>query len=152
MSFLLLFAVWVAGGTIVKIQPAPPPDTSGYVWDAACKDCHAAIHAAWTHTKHATAINRLSAAEREKECAGCHLTGSLLIVADSAGKPLNAGVQCESCHGPGREHAESAAAGSPKPLARKPDQKVCEDCHNNRGPHFRGFFYAAMSPLVHRTK
>jgi hypothetical protein len=152
MSFLLLLAVWIAGGAPVGAQPVAAPDTSAYVWDAACKDCHTAVHAAWARTKHATAINRLSVAERQQECVGCHVTGAPTLLGDEAGKPQNAGVQCESCHGPGRQHAETAASGSPAPLPAKPDQKLCETCHSSRSPHFRGFFYAAMAPLVHRVR
>jgi hypothetical protein len=153
MTFLLLLAAWVAGGAFGNTQEAtPPPDTSAYVWDAACKDCHSDIHTAWSRTKHATAINSLSPAQRQQECAGCHLTGSSSIVADASGKPVNAGVQCESCHGAAREHAEAAVSGSPTRLPRKPDQKLCETCHNSKSPHFRGFFYAAMAPLVHKVK
>ena len=152
MAFLLLIAAWIAGGAATVRQPAPPPDTSGYVWDAACKDCHAEIHAAWGRTKHATAINRLSEAERQQACIGCHVTGAATLLPNPSGGTLNAGVQCESCHGPGRQHAQSAASGSPAPFARKPDQKMCEECHSSKSPHFRGFFYAAMAPLVHKVK
>lgn len=151
MWLLLLLVAWVASGTFINAQPAVPPDTSGYVWEAACKDCHQDVHTAWARTKHSTAINRLTAADKEKECASCHVTGSTRIVADESGKAMNAGVQCESCHGPGREHAESAAGGSPKPFSSKPDQKLCETCHNDKSPHYRGFYYAAMNPLVHKV-
>jgi hypothetical protein len=179
MSLLMLLVAWVASGTLSFSQPAqtappaqpaapaqtapavpatPPAetvqpaaaDTSGYVWDAACKDCHADIHAAWARTKHKTALNRLSAADQEKECAACHLTGSPKpIVLD--GKVLNTGVQCESCHGPGRAHAESAKAGTPAKFAKKPGEALCGDCHNSKSPHFHGFFYSAMKPLVHKV-
>ena len=57
-------------------QPATPADTTAYVWDEACKDCHSDIYEAWARTKHKTALNRLSTTEREQPCAACHLTGS----------------------------------------------------------------------------
>jgi predicted CXXCH cytochrome family protein len=167
MTFLLLLAAFAAGGTIGNTRAAsaeitqaapvetsqatPAPDTSGYAWEASCKDCHGDIHAAWGRTKHATAINSLSQEQRGQECVRCHVTGAQSLIKDDAGKPVNAGVQCESCHGAAREHAATAATGAPTKL-RKPDQKLCESCHNSKSPHFRGFFYAAMAPLVHKVK
>jgi nitrate/TMAO reductase-like tetraheme cytochrome c subunit len=151
MSLVMLLVAWVAGGTLLLSQPAAPADTSGYVWDAACKDCHSDIHEAWARTKHKTALNRLSAGDQEKECAGCHLTAAAKpIVAE--GKVLNSGVQCETCHGPGRAHVESAKAGTPATFPRKPAETLCADCHSSKSPHFHGFFYAAMKPLVHKVK
>lgn len=146
---LLVFA-WVAGGALTVAQPAPPADTSGYVWADACKDCHKEVHEAWSKTKHSSTLNRLSSADQEKECAACHVTGALTPI-HLESKVVNAGVQCETCHGPGREHAESAAGGgTPKPTSMKPDQRLCEQCHNSKSPRFRGFYYAAMRPLVHK--
>jgi hypothetical protein len=176
MSLLMLLVAWVASGTLffsqaaqpgAPAQPAPvtqpapatqpaataapAADTSGYVWDAACKDCHSDIHEAWARTKHKTALNRLSAADQETECAGCHLTGSTKAVLED-GKVVNSGVQCESCHGPGRAHAESAKAGTPQKFAKKPGEALCVDCHSSKSPHFHGFFYSAMKPLVHKVQ
>jgi hypothetical protein len=149
--WMLLVLAWLAGGTLTAAQPTPPADTSGYVWAGACKDCHTNVHEAWSKTKHSTTLNRLSSADQQKDCAGCHLTGALTPILNE-GKAVNAGVQCETCHGPGRAHAESAVAGTPTPMPVKPNQKLCEQCHNSNSPRFRGFFYSAMLPLVHKTK
>jgi hypothetical protein len=143
--------VWVAGGTLSYSQPAAPADTSAYVWDAACKDCHSDIYDAWARTKHKTALNRLAPAEREQACAGCHLTGSAApIMAD--GKVINTGVQCESCHGPGKAHVDSAKAGTPAKFAATPGEATCVACHNEKSPHYNGFFFAAMKGFVHKAK
>lgn len=149
MSLVMLLLLWVAGGT-AQNQPAPKPETptpSPYVWAKGCKDCHTEIYNAWEKTKHATALIRLSADDQQKDCAACHLTGGTKVLDDKA----NAGIQCEGCHGPGRAHAESAAAGKPSPITKKPDPKVCETCHNDKSPHFHGFYYDAMRGLVHKT-
>lgn len=153
MSLLLLLIVWVAGGTLSYSQPAAPADTSGYVWDAACKECHAEIHDAWAKTKHKTALNRLSAAEHEQPCAACHLTGSAKPVS-LEGKIVNAGVQCESCHGPGKDHVDSAKGGAavPTKMGTKPGESLCVQCHSDKSPHFHGFFFSAMKGFVHKTK
>jgi hypothetical protein len=151
MSLLVLLITWVAGGTLSYSQPATPADTTAYVWDEACKDCHSDIYEAWARTKHKTALNRLSTTEREQPCAACHLTGSATpIVAD--GKVLNTGVQCEGCHGPGKDHAESAKAGTPSKFAKTPGESTCVACHNEKSPHFNGFFFSAMKGFVHKTK
>ena len=149
MSLLLLLVAWVAGGTLLNAQPAVPADTSGYVWDAGCKDCHAEIYDTWAKTRHKSALTHLSAGDQANACAACHVTGSAMPLTVD-GKILNAGVQCEACHGPGREHAESAKAGTPTKFAKKPGEALCLQCHNSKSPRFKGFFYAAMKPLVHK--
>lgn len=153
MSLLTLLVAWVASGTLLFSQPTAPADTSEYVWDAACKECHSEIHEAWAKTKHKTALNRLSASDQEQTCAGCHLTGSAKPVL-LEGKIVNTGVQCESCHGPGRAHTESAkaAGGTPVKFAKTPNESTCVECHSSKSPHFHGFFYSAMKPFVHKVK
>ncbi len=153
MSLVMLLLVWVASGTFALSQEAAPADTSGYVWDTGCKDCHEEIYAAWAKTKHKTALNRLSHSEQEKECAGCHFTGVPAPVSVD-GRTVNGGVQCESCHGPGRAHAESAKVpgGTPEKFAKKPGEATCTACHNSKSPHFHGFFYTAMKGFVHKAK
>jgi hypothetical protein len=151
MSLLTLLLVWVAGGTLSYSQPAQPADTSAYVWDSACKDCHSEIYDAWAKTKHKSALNRLNAAERTQPCAACHLTGSATeIMADE--KVVNSGVQCEACHGAGKEHVETAKAGTPAKFPKKPGETTCTACHNDKSPHYNGFFFAAMKGFVHKTK
>lgn len=151
MSLLLLLVAWVAGGTLLTSQPAVPTDTSGYVWDAACKDCHVEIYDSWAKTRHKTALTHLSAADQANGCAACHVTGSAMPVTVE-GKLVNAGVQCEACHGPGREHVDSANTGTKTPtkFTRTPNESLCVECHNAKSPRFKGFFYAAMKPLVHK--
>lgn len=157
MMTLAAAALVAVGG--VRDGPArgegqgPGPDLSGYVWDGACKDCHGDLYQAWQNTKHAVALNRLTASERQRECIGCHVTGTDHQI-EVDGKVANANVQCESCHGPGRAHVEAAKAGGPGKgnIIRKPSQESCERCHNAKSPHFRGFFYDAMLGFSHRTK
>ena len=131
----------------------PGPDVSAYVWEGGCKDCHENLHEAWRNTKHASAINRLSASERRRECVQCHVTGADRLL-EVEGKAANANVQCESCHGPGRAHVEATKAGGAGKgnIVRKPSAELCERCHNAKSPHFRGFFYDAMLGFAHRTK
>jgi hypothetical protein len=151
MSLLMLLIAWVAGGTLSYTQPAPPADTSAYVWDAACKDCHSDIYEAWARTKHKTALNRLSQTERDQPCAACHMTGGAAPIL-AEGKVLNTGVQCEACHGPGKEHVDTAKAGTPAKFAKQPGESTCVACHSDKSPHYNGFFFSAMKGFVHKTK
>ena len=147
-----LFMSAVVSGLLAVGWHATPgaqaPDTSTFAWADACKDCHKDIYTAWSQTKHARALNRLSSSEQKQECVGCHLTG-LKQPVESGSKVLNAGVQCESCHGAGAAHAgdPTVKAG----LVKEPGEQVCLECHNDRSPHFRGFVYAGMSRLSHRV-
>lgn len=130
---------------------APTAAADGYAWDKACATCHKAIHDSWAATKHAKTWGRLSNDDRQKDCAGCHLTGPKTAVTEG-GPVLNANVQCESCHGPGKAHAEAAAAGNPAPMGLKksPPESSCTPCHNDKSPHYRGFYFAAMKSLSHK--
>jgi predicted CXXCH cytochrome family protein len=61
----------------------------------------------------------------ETDCAGCHVTG---FRGPKEGF-LEPGVGCESCHGPGAEHAKS---GDPKLIVSFPstdEVTVCASCH-----------------------
>lgn len=147
---------WMLGllGSLILVaaahaqQPAAATGAEGYAWDKACATCHKAIHESWAASKHAKTWQRLSNDERQKDCAGCHLTGPKTPL---EGTP-NANVQCESCHGPGKAHAEAAAAGNPAPMGLKksPPESSCTPCHNDKSPHYRGFYFAAMKSLSHK--
>jgi cytochrome c554/c'-like protein len=142
---LLGFAV-VSGAS--ALAQDPPAQTSGYAWADSCKTCHQAEYDSWAKTKHATALTRLSGAEQEKECIGCHVTGAKTRVMDGNKKVLNAGVQCEACHGGAAAHAADPAVKTG--LVKVPAAAACEQCHNDKGPHFKGFWYDAMKTLVHK--
>jgi hypothetical protein len=139
--------------------PAEPPAqmlnpaAEGYVWAGECQACHSDLHEAWSRTKHARTINRLSAEERKagSACVGCHVTGPKEPI-DVGGAVVNASVQCESCHGSGKAHVEAARAGNAAAakMVASPPQRVCETCHNDKSPHYRGFFFAALKGLVHK--
>jgi predicted CXXCH cytochrome family protein len=62
---------------------------------------------------------------------------------------VNRGVQCEACHGAAAAHAADPAVKTG--LTKVPGTAVCESCHSDKGPHFKGFFYGAMAGLSHRV-
>lgn len=139
-------ATWMAAPARAQ-ETAPPVQAPGYSWAESCKSCHQAIYDAWAKTKHATALDRLSGANQETVCIGCHVTGPKGRVMDGK-KVVNAGIQCESCHGPAAAHVADPKVKTG--LVKVPAASVCEECHNDKGPHFKGFYYDAMRTLVHR--
>jgi hypothetical protein len=147
-ALAVTLAVILVGAGALAQSPAPGA-VENYAWADSCRTCHEAQHAAWLKTKHATALNRLSGAEQDKECIGCHVTGPKTRVLEGT-TVLNGGVQCESCHGPARAHAKDPAVRTG--LKKIPPTEVCEQCHSDKSPRFKGFFYGAMAPLSHKHK
>jgi hypothetical protein len=123
-----------------------PASTSGYAWASSCAKCHETEYTSWEKTKHAAALERLSSAEQEKDCIGCHVTGPKGKVVEN-GRFVNKGVQCEACHGAAAAHVADPTVKTG--LVAKPPSSTCETCHNDKGPHFKGFWYDAMKGLVH---
>ena len=139
--------ILAALGAMALAPGAQAPRTADYAWAESCRTCHGAVYEAWAKTKHAAALTRLSAAERETECVGCHLTGPRTPVLDGT-TVLNRGVQCEACHGAAKAHVTdpSVRAG----LTRVPASELCETCHSEKSPRFKGFFYSGMAALSHK--
>jgi hypothetical protein len=129
-------------------QAPQTPAAPGYAWADSCRSCHEAIYDAWAKTKHANALDRLSSAEQEQACVGCHVTGPKARVLDG-GKVLNRGVQCEACHGAAAAHAADTSVLG---IVKTPPEARCAECHNDKGPHFRGFFYAGMAAFSHKVR
>ena len=75
----------------------------------------------------------------DTECVGCHVVGfqkggfqSLVLT------PQYANVQCESCHGPGRQHSEKPAKG----YGLMPTPVGCLQCHTTmNSPDFNFEIY-----------
>jgi tetratricopeptide (TPR) repeat protein len=65
-------------------------------------------------------------------CFRCHSTGPVTLAAGFRVQPSEPGVHCESCHGPGRAHAESGGTGkiqNPKRLSATQINVLCGSCH-----------------------
>jgi hypothetical protein len=79
----------------------------------------------------------------QHECLDCHTTG-LDVKYDRdnhrwSTRFADAGVACESCHGPGARHAETQAPRdlvNPKKLPADKQLAVCAQCHGPRRPLF----------------
>ena len=145
-AFVLGLAVY---GAAALAQNAPAPRAADYAWADSCKKCHEPVYEAWAKTKHAAALDRLSSSDQEQACVGCHVTGPKTRVLDG-NKVLNRGVQCEACHGAAATHVADPAVRTG--LTKVPPASLCEECHSDKGPHFKGFFYGAMAGLSHKVR
>lgn len=111
----------------------------------ACRECHAAEHAHWAKTPHATAMATLRT-EAAKEhvahppedvaCVRCHATAASSgpPPAELEGYRVAESVGCESCHGPGEAHV-AAGGGTDNIEGLGEDcpvcviEAVCTRCH-----------------------
>jgi len=137
--------------TPVTLSATSQQATSDYLGADACKVCHDTIFIAWSRTKHAHALDKLTMASRDGgKCIGCHVTGPAAVILAEGAKPTHPHVQCEACHGPGRKHAEAAIGGVSEVRTVKVEEATCTRCHNETSPHYKPFYYQAMVGLVHR--
>ncbi|MBN1848480.1 MAG: cytochrome C554 [Deltaproteobacteria bacterium] len=122
-----------------------------YVGYTACGDCHDDVVDGWEKTGHAKAFENLAKQGPEKqsipECVRCHVVayekdGGFI---DMELTPELKGVQCESCHGPGRAHVESD--GDASKIVGRPGEDLCRACHTEGQD--KDFNYEKKKALVH---
>jgi hypothetical protein len=104
--------------------------------------------------KAVAATKKLAKAPHEApECLKCHVTAFPVMASLATAKiTLEEGVSCESCHGPGSEYSKMATmkaitAGTQDAKAvglQKIEAAVCQKCHNEESPTFKGFKYEEM--------
>ena len=107
-----------------------------YVGSKACSQCHEKQYESFSkyskkaHSWQSVAIMKPKLKEQElRQCYECHTTGygkkGGFVSQETT--PELADVGCETCHGPGGEHA---ASGEPKQIRRRPSVESCTVCHN----------------------
>ena len=128
----------------------------------ACQACHLSAHEAWKKSRHAGALATLEKVGKQfdPECLACHVVG--LEKGGFISKELTpalANVQCENCHGPGKDHARNPAQRTGPPVGVssnngavmvKPDMRTCRTCH--RGSHSPTFAFSVYWPKVIHSK
>jgi hypothetical protein len=146
-----------------------------YVGVKKCKTCHLKIYKQWKESPHATAFDVLSPgnnAESKQQagldpqkdytadpgCIECHTTGN------NAKFP---GIQCESCHGPGKAFTKITIMNKKKfkadpekqrqlalgaGLVIKPDIENCKQCHNEKSPTYKPFDFEERYKEIEHSK
>ena len=118
---------------------------SVYAGETVCKTCHPAEHTVWSGSHHGRAYDTLRKINKafDPECLVCHvvgfnLPGGFISELDTPGLK---NVQCEVCHGPGRDHTSSPESGFGSQAT-----EVCKQCHvKNHSPRFN---YAKYWPRI----
>jgi len=152
-----------------------------YVGSKKCKMCHNKVGETfdkWSKGPHAKAFETLKSdkakeiakekgiedATKAPECLKCHVT-ALAHLKDTKKVdkkfPMEMGVQCEACHGPGGDHqkarmkakskikADELPAGLDGEMAM-PDLGLCVSCHNEESPTYKEFkFGERLEAIAH---
>ena len=120
----------------------PAPVGEQYAGQDLCIACHAEEVAQWARGPHARAWLHLTrrGETRNATCLVCHTTGFGQPggFADVAENDTLLNVQCESCHGPMRLHAQQADKVGVRPSVGLPiSEKTCTKCHDEENsPRF----------------
>lgn len=153
-----------------------------YVGADKCKSCHEAKtkgsqYSTWKGMKHAHAWEALASDEAKRiakekgiadpqtdpACMKCHQTAFGEPAASiAAGFDPRAGVQCESCHGPGGQHIKARLAAEDEEeeeeaglteipdaeIVKVPPEETCKKCHNEESPSYKPFCYKFFNEQV----
>lgn len=124
---------------------APPsPRAPAYVGATACGGCHPAQLRQWEQSKHAKALRSLQRKRQDlnPECVRCHVTayGEVGGYVPGPAKGVDLGnVQCEACHGFGREHRGRGR------IRGRVSEAICRRCHTTENsPTFKYEPYLKM--------
>lgn len=133
----------------VEIRKTKKTGKSPYVGEEVCSTCHVAQHKQWSDSQHAIAYEDLEDVGKsfDPACIGCHTVG---FEKPGGFFDINItshllGVQCESCHGAGRTHVETAGKKSP-PNTKWSREKICGQCHIQK--HSPGFNIDTYWPKI----
>jgi len=116
----------------VEIRKQRESGESPFIGEEQCKTCHPKQHKVWQGSEHAIAFEDLEIVKKsfDPECIQCHVVGfnksGGFVDISITSHLMN--VQCENCHGAGKDHAKSSGQ---KPLAHKgwSKEKMCGQCH-----------------------
>lgn len=125
-------------------NPASGP--SPYALSETCGKCHQREYAAWRKSLHSNAFAALQNRRRtfDAACIGCHSLGfQKQGFVNIKATPQLANVQCESCHGPGAQHAAAPGAGNYRTPPRNSSCLACHDRDNSPD-----FDFAKYWPII----
>ncbi len=114
--------------------------TGKFIGSDTCSQCHRNQHADWAGTLHSRALETLEEINQATNdvCLPCHVVGlgEEGGFVDRATTNALAGVGCESCHGPARDHVENITDRSLYPVVDI-SADLCGRCHT--GEHHPNF-------------
>lgn len=164
----------LSGAVFLALSASAAEGDNQYVGAEKCKSCHNAAskgdpYGAWLKSEHHKAYETLAGdkakaqakekgiadPQKDKACVACHVT-AYEVPAALKGKKFDQtqSVQCESCHGPGGNHAKARLAAEdeapekvvqlPKgEIVQVPPPETCKQCHNEKSPNYKPFDYTA---------
>lgn len=133
-------------------EPFEQEDKNSYIGSQACQECHQKEFTQWSHSSHATAFNTLRTVGREyyPECVTCHVTGSGYESGYQIGNSDRehlVDVGCETCHGPGKQHAYTPLKEN---IRGQVPEKICMECHTpEHSPGFNQLIEQVMLEVDH---
>lgn len=159
LTFLVFFAFWA-------VPLATAQFDHEFIGASKCAICHKKVeqgeqYALWLASKHAKAFETLGTPEAKEQgtargvdnpqasgqCLKCHSTayGFTEAVVTST-IPVEEGVSCESCHGPGKDYMKKSVMEDKEAAIAAglviPNEETCQKCHNSEAPTFKGFNFA----------
>jgi hypothetical protein len=139
--------------------PGQESTADEYVGEAVCSGCHQEAHRIALATAHAHAFQTLvkKGSEFDPECLHCHTVGYALYsgFVDAQKTPQLANVQCENCHGRGKNHVAAMRASQPHgahPILqlastlRSVTPATCVRCHDKENSE--NFHYETFWPRI----
>lgn len=115
---------------VAALHAAKGNQASIYATSETCAKCHQEEFDKWKQTRHSHAFDVLETKNRpfDNSCVGCHSVGfQKQGFVNIKATPQFAHVQCESCHGPGAEHAAKPQKGFYKTPSTP---SMCISCHD----------------------
>ncbi len=108
-----------------------PIQRDSYMGAEYCGTCHQTEYKSWAQSAHKRATDVLPLEMRSKPaCLNCHAT-----VASEENEQALPGVQCESCHGPGKyyekSHMKKDEVLSKLLFMQRPTEDSCRHCHSD---------------------
>jgi YVTN family beta-propeller protein len=143
------------GESLLSRSPAPTLPLPLYVGNQVCKSCHSEAYRIWVGSKHARTYvvlgTRMALKVGENagikgsprdsaECLTCHANTAMVPEEHRApGFHMEEGVKCESCHGPGENHAKKESMKDKEAAMEAelliPKESNCVTCHKPKDSH-----------------